>query len=138
RRSGFRRTAPGGRSGRDAPGRRHPRRGLRAVWVHGDSGLRVRRFRDAHAGGAAGPLSGSRGDRPAVHSSMNPFAIRGGTPMKRLSGASLVVLACVVAMAAPALAAGPTPVAHPIQQGFVEAHGVFLYYETIGSGPPLV
>src|ERR1019366_4130256 len=37
----------------------------------------------------------------------------------------------------PASAPGMTSV-YPIQEGFVDAHGVLIYYTTIGRGAPLV
>lgn len=39
-----------------------------------------------------------------------------------------------VAQGKPAMAAN----VYPIQEGFVDAHGIFLYYKTIGRGAPLV
>src|SRR5437899_11094783 len=39
--------------------------------------------------------------------------------------------------AAPAPAAAPGPV-YPIQEGLVDAHGVLIYYKTVGRGAPLV
>jgi len=54
--------------------------------------------------------------------------------------ASFVALAVVLlAGAAPALAAPPAaPVAYPMQEGYVDAGGVLLYYKAFGQGPPLV
>ncbi len=39
--------------------------------------------------------------------------------------------------AAPAVAAAASPV-YPIQEGLVDAHGVLIYYKTVGRGAPLV
>src|SRR5258708_23308155 len=32
----------------------------------------------------------------------------------------------------------PTPSTYPLQGGFVDAHGVLLYYKTVGRGRPLL
>src|SRR5260370_2689991 len=32
----------------------------------------------------------------------------------------------------------PTPSTYPLQEGFVDAHGVLLYYKTVGRGRPLL
>jgi proline iminopeptidase len=56
----------------------------------------------------------------------------------------LVVAAAVaIAISAPrvglAAAPAPSPIAsYPISQGYVDAHGVWIYYEAMGSGPPLL
>ena len=51
-----------------------------------------------------------------------------------------VLLATIVAhtVNAQSPAHASTPVAYPVQEGFVDANGVFIYYTTIGHGSPLV
>jgi proline-specific peptidase len=34
--------------------------------------------------------------------------------------------------------ATPVPVVYPVQEGFVDAHGVLIYYSTVGRGAPLL
>ncbi len=52
--------------------------------------------------------------------------------MKRLLLPALLVLAVLTAPAAAQSAV------YPQQEGFVDAHGVLIYYKTLGNGPPLV
>jgi proline iminopeptidase len=37
-----------------------------------------------------------------------------------------------------AFAEGQTPATYPLQDGFVDAHGVLIYYQTLGQGAPLL
>ena len=56
--------------------------------------------------------------------------------MNRLRSLPFVIL-CLVAL--PALAAGPqTPGIYPVDEGFVDANGVLIYYTSMGKGDPLV
>jgi proline iminopeptidase len=41
------------------------------------------------------------------------------------------LLLCAVALA-------QTPATYPLQEGFVDAHGVLIYYQTVGQGAPLL
>lgn len=52
----------------------------------------------------------------------------------------VVLLATIVAHTAVAQPAAhaAAPVAYPVQEGFVDANGVFIYYTTMGRGAPLV
>lgn len=55
--------------------------------------------------------------------------------MNRLISLSVLLLALAApVVAAPALA----PAVYPQQEGFVDAHGVLIYYTTMGKGSPLV
>lgn len=54
-----------------------------------------------------------------------------------LALAALFVLAAP-SFAAPGPAAPPAPAAYPMQEGYVDANGVLLYYKSFGQGPPLV
>jgi proline iminopeptidase len=57
-------------------------------------------------------------------------------PMKRLAAALLLVSTAVLAAAfAPAQS---VPAVYPQQDGFVDAHGVLIYYVEFGRGSPLV
>jgi proline iminopeptidase len=67
--------------------------------------------------------------------------------MKNLGFRCLLILLCVSGMVAPAGAqAGKTVLAHsasasnvyPVQEGFVDANGVMIYYKMLGRGAPLV
>jgi proline-specific peptidase len=51
--------------------------------------------------------------------------------------ASLLALVVSMAGTAGAVLAAP-PVAYPMQEGYVDANGVLLYYKSFGQGPPLV
>src|SRR5215472_3436334 len=55
--------------------------------------------------------------------------------MKRSLGL-LFVVSAVLALAAPASAAAPN--VYPLQEGFVDAHGVMIYYVEMGHGSPLL
>jgi len=50
---------------------------------------------------------------------------------------SLLIATGVPAQEKPAAAPAASPI-YPIQEGFVDAHGVMIYYKTIGRGAPLV
>jgi proline iminopeptidase len=52
--------------------------------------------------------------------------------MKRFLLPALFVLGAAFA------AAQPAPAVFPQAEGFVDAHGVLIYYKTLGTGPPLV
>jgi len=58
--------------------------------------------------------------------------------MKRLSGPALLFLAFAAATAAPLAKAQTAPVVYLQQEGFVDAHGVLIYFKTLGKGSPLV
>jgi proline iminopeptidase len=62
--------------------------------------------------------------------------------MKRLVSASALALSLAVAIVCSLLSqpgfAQTTPAVYPQQDGFVDAHGVLIYYETFGNGSPLV
>ena len=51
--------------------------------------------------------------------------------------ASVLLLFGGVSSAAPARRAAVSAV-YPIQEGYVDAHGVLIYYKTMGSGTPLL
>jgi proline iminopeptidase len=58
--------------------------------------------------------------------------------MTRILSAALLAV-CISASAFPPSAhAQAAPTAYPQQEGFVDAHGVLIYYVAFGSGPPLV
>src|SRR5258708_15876100 len=50
---------------------------------------------------------------------------------------SLLIATDVPAQEKPAAAPAASPI-YPIQEGFVDAHGIMIYYKTIGRGAPLV
>src|SRR5205809_4415518 len=72
--------------------------------------------------------------------------------MRRVLMRPILMLALAVAVAGPAAAAARKPRPHraappaappagpvyPIQEGLVDAHGVLIYYKTVGRGAPLV
>ncbi len=60
--------------------------------------------------------------------------------MRRLSMLLLLIraLAFLVPLAAVTAAAPPTDAVYPIQEGFVDAHGVLIYYTSVGRGAPLL
>ena len=62
--------------------------------------------------------------------------------MKRLVSASVLALSLAVAivfsLSAPLASAQTTPAVYPQQEGFVDAHGVLIYYLAFGNGSPLV
>ena len=47
-------------------------------------------------------------------------------------------LLCVALTLAGCGRQGPPPNVYPVQEGFVDAHGMLMYYETLGTGRPLV
>jgi proline iminopeptidase len=55
-----------------------------------------------------------------------------------LSLLALLLLAVPAAAAPPAAPAASPPVAYAMQEGYVDANGVLLYYVAFGQGPPLV
>ena len=60
--------------------------------------------------------------------------------MNRITWVFTVTLAFAASLfAQPTPKSGPVrPPVLPVQEGFVDANGVFLYYKSIGSGPPLL
>src|SRR5271157_855598 len=62
--------------------------------------------------------------------------------MKRLVSASALALSLAVAIVCSLLSqpafTQTTPAVYPQQEGFVDAHGVLIYYVAFGSGSPLV
>jgi proline iminopeptidase len=58
--------------------------------------------------------------------------------MKRLVRATLAVSILATLAVAPASFAQPAPAVYPPQEGFVDAHGVLIYYVALGQGSPLV
>ncbi len=46
--------------------------------------------------------------------------------------------ACTPSPVAPAAAGAPAPNVHAIQEGYVDVGGMFIYYEELGTGRPLV
>jgi proline iminopeptidase len=58
--------------------------------------------------------------------------------MKKLFSAAILVFFLAVAAPAPLLAAESVPAVYPQQDGFVDAHGVLIYYVEFGKGAPLV
>jgi proline iminopeptidase len=60
--------------------------------------------------------------------------------MKKHMRTVSVVLFFAAVLVAPVVrgAAAPVPPVFPIQEGFVDANGVLIYYKLIGSGPPLL
>jgi proline iminopeptidase len=57
--------------------------------------------------------------------------------MKRMAAAILAVFASMLGVAQIA-SAQPSSAVYPLQDGFVDAHGVLIYYVEFGKGPPLV
>ena len=58
--------------------------------------------------------------------------------MKRLVRASFLALFLAALAVAPAAFAQQAPTVYPQQEGFVDAHGVLIYYVALGQGSPLV
>jgi proline iminopeptidase len=58
--------------------------------------------------------------------------------MKRLVRASFLAFFLAALAVASASIAQPAPTVYPQQEGFVDAHGVLIYYVAIGQGSPLV
>jgi proline iminopeptidase len=57
----------------------------------------------------------------------------------RRSVAAVFLSMCVLALAAAQHTAAQTPSAvYPMQEGYVDAHGVLIYYVEFGKGPPLM
>ena len=54
--------------------------------------------------------------------------------MNKLPLAALIAFSAVVASAA----AQSAPAIYTQQEGFIDAHGVLIYYKSIGTGSPLV
>jgi proline iminopeptidase len=48
------------------------------------------------------------------------------------------LLIAILATITPIALAQPAPAVYPQQEGFVDAHGVLIYYKSLGSGPALV
>jgi proline iminopeptidase len=48
------------------------------------------------------------------------------------------LLALILALVASVAAAQPAPAVYPQQEGFIDAHGVLIYYVEFGTGSPLV
>jgi len=58
--------------------------------------------------------------------------------MKRLLPVVAIALALLVSATTPHLTAQTTPAVYPQQEGYVDAHGVLIYFKSIGIGPPLM
>jgi proline iminopeptidase len=58
--------------------------------------------------------------------------------MKRLVSTAAFALSLAVPFATTFLRAQAAPAVYPQQEGFVDAHGVLIYYKSLGDGPPLV
>src|SRR5215831_11679354 len=61
--------------------------------------------------------------------------------MNRRTGTLLLGCFSVAALLGASVARGATPTSSsvfPIQEGFVDANGVMIYYKSIGNGPPLL
>ena len=57
----------------------------------------------------------------------------------RYFGLLVALMLCSLLMSlAPISSVAQTPDVYPIQQGYVDAHGMMIYYEIIGHGPPLM
>lgn len=54
------------------------------------------------------------------------------------SFAAAMLLGCTALPAAPTAHRASVSAVYPIQEGYVDAHGVLIYYETMGRGTPLV
>jgi proline iminopeptidase len=59
-------------------------------------------------------------------------------PMKRPLSAAALALFLAIPFLAPTLRAQAVPAIYPQQEGFVDAHGVLIYYKSLGTGSPLV
>ncbi len=59
-------------------------------------------------------------------------------PMKRLVSAAAIALSLAVTVLAPFSSGQTTPAVYPQQEGYVDAHGVLIYFKALGSGSPLV
>jgi proline iminopeptidase len=53
-------------------------------------------------------------------------------------GMKTAFLVALFALASSVALAQTTPAVYPQQEGFVDAHGVLIYYVTFGTGSPLV
>ncbi len=58
--------------------------------------------------------------------------------MKRLVFAASLVLSVAALLLGPSASAQPTPAVYHQEDGFVDAHGVLIYYVSIGHGAPLM
>jgi proline iminopeptidase len=61
--------------------------------------------------------------------------------MNRRTGTVLLVCLSVAVWLGTPVVRGATPTSSavfPIQEGFVDAHGVLIYYKSVGNGPPLL
>jgi proline iminopeptidase len=80
----------------------------------------------------------------SVHTEVLPFAAISGIAfcaMKKLIAISLCLLFCLSLAAqtkTPKPAAAASANVYPMQEGFVDAHGVLVYYMTVGRGAPLM
>jgi proline iminopeptidase len=54
------------------------------------------------------------------------------------TGAAILALSSFMLLSAQGSLVQTTPAVYPQQQGFVDAHGVMIYYVEIGKGPPLM
>jgi hypothetical protein len=71
----------------------------------------------------------------------NRALCRSMVTMKRIAAACLALCALILCAAPLSAQAAPTQAAsavYPLQDGFVDAHGVLIYYVEFGKGPPLV
>jgi proline iminopeptidase len=59
-------------------------------------------------------------------------------PMKTLVSAAVLALFLALPGLAPLSSAQTSPAVYPQQEGFVDAHGVLIYYLSLGNGSPLV
>ena len=59
-------------------------------------------------------------------------------PMKSQLASAALALFLAIPLLAPTLRAQAAPAIYPQQEGFVDAHGVLIYYKSLGSGSPLV
>ncbi len=60
-------------------------------------------------------------------------------PMRKPAAVVTVAASCVLTLAAVPLTAAQTPSAvYPMQEGYVDAHGVLIYYVELGKGAPLM
>ena len=59
------------------------------------------------------------------------------TPMKRLVFATILAASLAALIPAPLAAQTASPI-YPQQEGYVDAHGVLIYYKSIGSGPAVM
>jgi proline iminopeptidase len=66
----------------------------------------------------------------------NRAICRSMVTMKRIAAAAACLALCV--LIAPLSAAQTASAVYPLQDGFVDAHGMLIYYVEFGKGPPLV